>query len=131
MKAIVKPVSEKIQNLSTPFLIKNNNVDIKIIDFQKIHKYHVLELDILNLTEDNYRVFIKGNYLTVIVSEPKEIKRPVRVHNMNWNINSQANYEVMKNVDIWLPGNNFYLIKHYTVPESQLLTIILGRMHMN
>jgi hypothetical protein len=131
MKAIVKSVLEKAQNMSTPFLIKKNDADIKIIDFQKIHNRHVLQLDVLNLTKDNYRVFIKGNYLTVIVSEPKEINRPVRIHNMNWSINSQANYEVMKNIDIWLPGNNFYLIQHYIVPESQVLTIILGRMHMN
>lgn len=131
MKALLKTTGKVDQTLSTPFLIKKNDTDIKIIDFQKMHKNYLLQLGVSNISKDNYRIFIKGFYLTLILSEPKEINRPIRVHNMNWSIYSQRSYELMRNIDIWLPGDNFYLIKHYSVPEEELLKIILCKVHKN
>jgi hypothetical protein len=132
MKAIVKTNRELIQNDRTPFLIKKNDVDISIMDFHKIHKDHyLLILGIDNISEDNYRLFINGRYLTVILSESRELNRPVYVHHMNWGIFNTRNYEILKNVDIWLPGDNFYLIRHFSVPEDQVLKVFLGEMHMN
>ena len=125
MKALLKTKGEIDQTIKTPFLIKKNDNNIKIIDFQRIHNNYLLQLCISNISKDNYRIFINGFYLTLILSEAKEIIRPVRVHNMNWSIYNRKSYELLKNIDIWLPGDNFFLIRHYTVPEKELLKIIL------
>ena len=129
MKALITERTAQIPSI--PFLMKKKDTSIKVIDFQKIHKNYLLQLEMPNISDDNYRIFIKGYYLTLILSEQKEINRPVHIHNMKWDIYRQSNYELMRNIDIWLPGDNFYLIKHYTIPEKQLLKILLGKMHFN
>ena len=131
MKTLLKTTGEVDHTLGTPFLVKKNDPDIKIKDFQKIHNNYILQLCVANISKDNYRIFINGFYLTLILSEPKEITRPIHVHNMNWSIYSRKSYDLMRNIDIWLPGDNFYLIRHYSVPEEELLKIILCKIQKN
>jgi hypothetical protein len=129
MKALINERRTQVSNI--PFLLKKNETKIRVIDFKKVHNNYLLQLAIPNVSEDNYRLFIKGFYLTLIISEQKEVNRPVHIHNMTWDFYKNSNYELMRNIDIWLPGDNFYLIKHYSVPEDQLLNIFLGKMHFN
>jgi hypothetical protein len=131
MKALVNPVSRIENNLNTPFIVKKNDMAVRLIGFQKMNQYHILQLGMVSLERDNYRIFLNGHYLTLIVSEHKEISRPVQIHNNQWGLLYHQDYEVMKNVDIWLPGDNFYLIKHYLMPGNEILKIFLGEMHMN
>ncbi len=131
MKALVKETSDILNEINSPFIINRNDLKIKLIKFQKINRYYLLQLNLTNLTSDNYRIFLKGHYLTLIISEPKEVTKPVHIHNMNWNLYSHQGYELMKSIDIWLPGDNFFLIKHYVVSEDQVLKVYLGKIHTN
>lgn len=131
MKALEKLNHEIANKLNTPFVIKRNDNKVKINDFQQDKDHYILELGALNLKSDNYRIFLKGHYLTLIVSEIREISKPLHVHNMTWHLYKQQAYEVMKSIDIWLPGNNFYLVRHFVLPEDQTLKIILGTSLMN
>jgi hypothetical protein len=131
MKTLEKRNNDILNKINSPFIIKRNEIDIKLIDFQKMNRTHLLQLEIKNLQKDNYRVFLKEHYLTLIITETKAIPKPIHVHNIDWNLVYNHDYDVMKNVDIWLPGDNFYLIKHYSIPEDRVLKIFLGQMHMN
>jgi hypothetical protein len=131
MNAIPKTTGYIAPKMKVPFIIKRNDLEIEMIDFQAFQQHYLLKLSALKLTDDNYRIFVNGHNLSLIFSEIKEIKRPIYTRNMTWNLNKQQNYEVMKSVDVWLPGNNFYLIKHYLVPEYQMLHVILGKTNIN
>lgn len=131
MRTLVKRNNDILNKINSPFIINRNDLEIKLVDFQKIRRTHLLQLELNNLKEDNYRLFLKGHYLTMIITEIRSISKPVYVHNMDWRLINNNEYEVMKSVDIWLPGNNFYLIKHYAIPEDQTLKIFLGQMHVN
>ena len=131
MRTLVKRNNDILNKINSPFIINRNDMEIKLVDFQKINRTHLLQLELLNLKKDNYRIFLKGHYLSLIITETKIIPRPVHVHNIDWNLDYNHGYDVMKSVDIWLPGDNFYLIKHYAIPEDQVLKIFLGQMHMN
>lgn len=127
MKAAIKSIEYPGMGSKVPFIIKKNDFDIKMVDYHHNDQYSEISLGYLNLTDDNYRLFVNGQYLTLIVSEVKEAKRPMHLHNIGWNIYRNHNYEVMKSIDLWLPGDNFYLVRHYLVPKDQILKIVLGR----
>ncbi len=120
---------EKPKTIEYPYVKNNDNLKVELINFKKSEKHYILQVGIINLESDNYRLFLKGSCLSVILSEPREFSRPVHMHNINWKVYSRQSYEVLKHVDIWLPGDNFYLIRHFAYPSDQLLEVILGRFY--
>ncbi len=127
MKAAINLIEYPNMGQKVPFIIKKNDFDINMVDYNSDKHYLEISLSYLNLSNDNYRLFLNGHYLTLIVSEVKEAKRPLHLHNMDWNIYRQHNYEVMRSLDVWLPGDNFYLVRHFLVPGNKILKIVLGK----
>lgn len=128
LENLTRPVVDKGYS---PLILNNNDIDIKLIKFQRKDRYHLLQLGITDIKEENYRIFLKSHYLTLIISTSREISKPIHVGNINWNLLEQQEYEVMKSVDIWLPGENYYMVKHYLIQEEQILNIFLSRMSYN
>ena len=111
-----------------PRIVNNlNDVEIHMVKFLKAGDIFLMQLWVNNLVNNNYCVFLKEQYLTLVISEVKEVLKPVYMHNFNWRHTDHVFYEVMKSVEIWLPGDNFYLVKHYFVPDDKLLNIYLGQ----
>jgi hypothetical protein len=131
MKALIKSRGYIAPDGNVPFIIKKNDVNAEMIDFKRVNQYYNIAIGNIILSNDSYRIFLNGHYLTLIISESKEAKRPLHLHNIEWNFYRQYKYEVMKNIDIWLPGDNFYLVKHYLVAESNVLNIVLGKTIIN
>lgn len=123
-----KNINYNGKKVFTPSIINNHNeAEIKLLDFQKKNQLYLLQLELKSIRIDNYRIFLKDRYLTLVVSEIRELEKPVYLHNMSWQEVDSEGYEVMKNIELWLPGDNFYLVKHFFVPASNLLNIYLGR----
>ena len=114
-----------------PYVDEDDNLKIELVNFKKSENHYVLQLGVVQLKSDNYRLFLKGSCLTLILSEPHEYSKPVHIHNMNWDVYNRQAYEVLKHTDIWLPDDGYYIIKHFAYPENQLLEVILGNMHSN
>lgn len=131
MKTIAEGTTHILEKNKTPFLLNRSDLDVSLVDFQKLNKIFMITFNTMKLDDDSYRVFLKGHYLTLIISEPKVISKPTHIHNLNWHSFSHSNYEVFKSVDVWLPGNDFYLIRHYLLPGNQVLRVLLGEMHHN
>ena len=131
MRTIARSESHIIQKMNAPFILHRNGMDIKLVNYVESNNVHMIQLGLENINSDNYRIYLKGQYLTLIISEMKEISKPLYIKNVDLDFYYHQGYEVMKSVDIWLPGNNFYLIKHYAVPEEQILKIFLGKSHFN
>ncbi|MGD2035023.1 MAG: hypothetical protein PVF73_08205, partial [Bacteroidales bacterium] len=77
MKTMAKGSTDILNRINSPFIINKSNVEIKLMDFHKVNRYYVLLLNVMNLSDDNYRIFLKGHYLSLIISEPKEVSKPV------------------------------------------------------
>ena len=131
MKIHAEGATHIMEGTQAPFLINRSDLDISLVDFQKMNKIYMMTFNTTKLDEDSYRVFLKGHYLTLIISEPKVISKPFYTHKINWHSFAHNSYEVFKTVDVWLPGNNFYLIRHYMMPGNQVLRILLGELHHN
>jgi hypothetical protein len=131
MKVLDKLTNNVENKLYKPYMINNSDLEIKLVNFQKNKNKFLLQVELDIMGNDNYRLLIKGNYLTLIVTEKKEISRPIYIHNINWRLFDNSEYEVMKSVDFLLPGNNFYLVRHFFVPADKILNIYLARIHYN
>lgn len=124
-------------------IVKQNNTDnsqligyrkdqeIKLMDVEKTKHGYFLQIKINKLEKDNYRLFVKGKYLTILLVELKEVSRPIHFHNLKLHNFEDTYYEVIKSYDLWLPGDNFYLVRHFYVPADQILHVFLGRFHRN
>ena len=123
--------AEMPQTLEYPYIDKKYNPEIGLVNFRKTDKHYILQLRVTKIESDNYRLFLNGSCLTLILSEPHEYSRPVHMHNLSWRVYNRQSDEVVKNMEIWLPGDNFYVIRHFAYPENQLLEIVLGNMVSN
>lgn len=115
----------------SPFFIEKNDIDINLVYWQEVNDMLVLQFNIDMYSEDSYRIFLNDQVLSLIISEVKEVTKPYHVHNIDWDEVNTNGYEVMKNVDFWLPGGNFYLLRHFFVPRNKMLHIYLGKLHYN
>ncbi len=117
------------QFLSEPY-IRRNTADVKAdrVNFVKKDGVYTLQVDMHLLKKDNYRIFLKGNTLSLILFEEKQLSRPVHLHHFNMHSFDSLDYEIMKTVEFCLPGGHFYLIKHYFVPQQNRLNILLGKV---
>jgi hypothetical protein len=110
-----------------PYVDTNGDLKIELIKFNNSGKYHILQVGISNLEDDNYRLCLDGSCLSIIISEPLEYLRPIHVHNIDWKTFSPQSFDLIKQADIWLPGDNFYIIRHLSFPDDNVLEVILGR----
>jgi len=131
MRTILNSTIDALNLIKYPTIDKNNDLKIEIVSFRRFERNYHLQLSVMHLESDNYQLFLKGTCLTFIISEPWVSARPLHMHNVNWKIYNHQTYEVLKHADIWLPGDNFYLIKHVAYPENQLLEVILGTIYKN
>ena len=75
--------------------------------------------------EDSFKIMVHNNRLSIIISEMIEGSSPA-LQRFDWQGYSKQSYVRMRNVSLLLPGDNFYLLRHFLVPEQFLLKIILG-----
>ena len=83
------------------------------------------------ITDDSYKLILRGNQLILVISELIQITNFTPSHYYKRQFHSKGAYERLRSIRIMLPGNNFYILRHYTIPENNSLKIILGRIRHN
>jgi hypothetical protein len=114
------------ETIRYPHIDANGDLKIEWIKFNNSGKHYILKMNISNLENDNYRLCLDGSRLSVIISEPLDYSRPIHLHNINWKMFTHQTFDLLKQADIWLPGDNFYLIRHLALPDDNILEVILG-----
>jgi hypothetical protein len=128
MKAMEKSLNRIHNNESRPAIISNyNDAKIELKTFRKSNHLYLLQLELTSINGDSYRIFLSDSYLKLVLSEIRELIKPVYIHNLSQKEFDNVGYEVMKSVELWLPGDNFYLVKHFFIPKTKILNIYLGR----
>lgn len=129
MKTLANNIDIFPHKINVPYILTPNNLDIKIIGHEKINNRYLITVQTIPIEDDGYRVFLNGRYLSIIISQVHEISRPLYTRNINLNSFDKRNYEVFRSVEIMLPGNNFYLVRHYLLPGNQIMKILLGELY--
>ncbi len=113
---------------SIPVINKRNDLNVNITGFSYNYVKNQYKLSIYSdlFFKDNYSVSLIDNRLMVVISEIKEYNKPSYIHNFNWNTANSQTYERIRSMDVILPGNDFYLIRHYVIPDRKMLHVILS-----
>lgn len=105
---------------------------IKIVDYEDIGEkgLSIITLYSQLFFEDRFKVAVHSNRINIIISELIEGNSP-ELARYDWQGYSKQSYFRMRNISLLLPGDNFYLLRHFLVPEKFLLKIILGHPVVN
>ena len=82
-------------------------------------------------SESQLKISIRESKIVIIVSEQVGFGKSTTNYTSDWQTYSQQSYLRMRNISLFLPGDNFYLLRHFVVPEKLLLNIILGKLIEN
>ena len=113
-------------------IFNHEKTEAQIIDFRPSYSnQYILKLRINKIKDDNYRLALTNNMLTVILFESIEFSKPVHLHNYKLNdLVQDSTYDELRSIDFTLPEDDFYLID-YRVPYKGILKITLGKIHRN
>lgn len=128
--------SNDISKLGTNINVYPNadtNSEVKLVDYTRdLEKGQIIILlSSLLFSENNVRIFIRGNKMAVIVTEVVDTTYSPNNFVTDWQRYTKPKYERIHNLNLVLPGDNFYLLRHYVLPEKYLLKIILGKTVAN
>ncbi len=129
MEMLVKRFQNKNNyNPVIPVINKRDDFEVNVTGFSYNYLKNTYKLTLYSdlLYNDNYSISMIDNRLVVIISEIKEYNKPSYTHNIKWNYSDTQAYERIRSVDILMPGNDFYLIRHYVIPNKSLLQVILS-----
>ncbi len=104
--------------------------EIKVIDFleETDEGQFVISLYSELFSESTLKVFIRENKLVLFITEYVETAPRAALYVSDWQSFYPQSYTRMRNVSLILPGSNFFLLRHFLVPEKYLLKILLGQV---
>ncbi len=121
------PVRLGIENIQLETPEEDNN--IKVVDFyENVEKQQfIITLYSRMFADSSVRIVLKEDKVFIVVSEVVDMAFS-SVFVSDWQGYTQQKYTRFHNVSLLLPGDNFYLLKHFVVSENYLLKIFLGRL---
>jgi hypothetical protein len=135
MKAIIGN-SEPSNNIRMGKIIFENQQaadEVKIIEYCEDTENGQLVISLYSqlFLESQLKISIRESKIVIIVSEQVGFNKSATTYTSDWQTYSQQSYVRMRNISLYLPGDNFYLLRHFVVPEKFLLNIILGKLVEN
>ena len=131
MKAVVNNIEQNKKWIEPfHFRIDETHDNVEIVDYKEENGSLVITLFSMLFLEDNFRFFIQGNKLVIFVTEKVRYTHQ-EMTVVDWQRFNSSSYERIRNISVFLPGDNFYLLRHFVIPEKFLLKVILGQVADN
>jgi len=107
--------------------------EIKIADYLEVPEkgQFVISLYSRLFSDNHVNVFIRGNKIVLFITEKVEAGQSAAMYVSDWQNFYPKSYLRMRNVSLILPGDNFFLLRHFLVPDEYMLKIILGQITEN
>jgi len=107
--------------------------EVKIVDyFEDLQKGQlIISLYSQLFSESQLKISIRESKVIIIVSELIGFNKTAPMFVSDWQTYGQQSYVRMRNISLLLPGDNFYLLRHFVIPEKFLLNIIIGKLLEN
>jgi len=107
--------------------------EVKIVDYLEDPDNGQLIISLYSqlFSEGQLKISIHDSKVVIIVSELIGFNKTKTMYVSDWQSYSQQSYIRMRNISLLLPGDNFYLLRHFLVPEKFLLNIIIGKLIEN
>ena len=76
-------------------------------------------------------VFIRDNKIVLFITEVVDSDASESKYVSDWQSFYPRTYTRMRSVSLFLPGDNFFLLRYFLIPEEFMLKIILGQVTEN
>lgn len=135
MKAIMSN-SEMSNNIGIEKVYFENRElinEVRIVDFLEDPEKGQLIISLYSqlFSDSQLKISIHDSKVVIIVSELIGFNKSTTAYVSDWQSYSQQSYVRMRNISLLLPGDNFYLLRHFLIPEKFLLNIIIGKLNDN
>ncbi|RLD83688.1 MAG: hypothetical protein DRJ10_03010 [Bacteroidetes bacterium] len=132
MDTIYKKVYNNLPLRSEKYDINSRKFKNELFSIDYFFK-HKKERTILNIKselieKDNYQISINDKKLILVLSEKKEISRPIYSHHLEKSLLEATTYERLRNIEIPLSERNYYVRNTHVDLNSHILIIVLGRI---
>jgi hypothetical protein len=109
---------------------QENSSELEIVDFVKEPEsgQFVISLYSELFANNQLKVFIRENKIIIFITEQVNSYKSATIYVSDWQSFYPQSYTRMRNVSLLLPGDNFYLLRHFLISEKYLLKIFLGRL---
>jgi len=109
---------------------QQNPNEIKIVDYQEQHENGQLIISLYShiFSGNELNLFIRGNKIILIIEESIDYSNSDLEFINDWQSYLPHKHTRMRNISLLLPGDNFYILRHFIMPEEYLLKIFLGRL---
>ena len=135
MKAdIVKnEIANKINSGNIRFVNQEVTNEIKIVDYLEEPENGQFMISLYShlFLENQVKVFLRNNKLILFINEQVDSTRSSMIYVSDWQSYYPQSYTRMRNVSLLLPGDNFFLLRHFLISEKFLLKIFLARLADN
>lgn len=110
----------------------NNKLEnkIKVIDFlkEKEHGELVITLFSMLFLENQFKIKLNGDKVILQFIEKVEYGRSAAVFVCDWQSYVPQTYSRIRKFSFVLPGDNFYILRQFMIPERFLLKIFLAKL---
>ena len=136
MKAIYNSKNEISANIysgNTGFEKEEETDEVKVLDYWDVPDKNQVVVTLYSklFSENQIKVFIRGNKIMILITEHVDSGKSATVYFSDWQSFYPQSYTRIRNISFLLPGDNFYLLRYFQVPEEFILKIILGRLINN
>jgi len=113
-------------------LFSDNEIskDVRIVDFMKKTETgeSIITLSSVYFTKGavSVQADVINKRLKLVISEFIDLRQKVWTPVNDWEQFTAHSYTRMHNIRIMLPGDNFYILRHFLIPEESLLKVVLG-----
>lgn len=103
--------------------------EIRIVDFMKKTEVgeSIITLCSHMFLKNKIKVTIRNKKLILVISENVTTHKSVWMPINDWEHYTPQTYVRMHNLGILLPGDNFYIVRHFLVPDKLLFRVVLGQ----
>ena len=107
--------------------------EIKIVDYLEIPEKGQLILSLYSklFVGNQLKVIMQNNKIIISITEQVHSGNSNDFYISDWQNYYPQSYLRMRNVCLLLPGDNFFLLRYFLIPDEFLLKIILGMFPEN
>lgn len=132
MNSIVSPYVSPFRTDFGDYHLMNekDEEEIKIVDFLEENEdgKFVISLYAVLFAVSEVKIAVRGSRMVLSISEQVEVTHSRTMFVSDWQSYYPQTYIRLRTVSLLLPGDNFFLLRHFLIPENHLLKIFLGRL---
>lgn len=135
----MKSITNNTEQFNNTFLNKikfgkrGDSDDVQIVNYIEKPEQGKIIISLYSqlFSGNQLNVFIRDNKIVLFITEVIKSDASETKYVSDWQNFYPRTYTRMRSVSLFLPGDNFFLMRYFLIPEEFMLKIILGQVTEN